>query len=119
MRQRQRVAAGDDDVADLGVVADVLDHPLVVAADARPSRRGPCVARLRVQKRQYIVQTWRGDAAARGRGSGASGPGRASPCPLRAGRPARSPRGSPLPAARAPTGAGSGRAGSSGSMREK
>ena len=37
MRQRQRVAAGDDHVADLGMLADVLDHPLVVVADRVPA----------------------------------------------------------------------------------
>ena len=35
--QRQRIAAGDDDVADLRMVADVLDHALVVAADGVPA----------------------------------------------------------------------------------
>jgi hypothetical protein len=33
----QGVAAGDDDVADLGVVADVLDHAAVVARDGVPA----------------------------------------------------------------------------------
>ena len=37
VRQRERVAAGDDHVADLRVLADVLDHPLVVAADGVPA----------------------------------------------------------------------------------
>ena len=32
VRQRERVAAGDDDVADFRVLRDILDHPLVVMA---------------------------------------------------------------------------------------
>ena len=39
-RQRERVAAGDDDVADGRGVADVLDHALVVGADALPPAAG-------------------------------------------------------------------------------
>ena len=29
--ERERVAPGDDDISDLGMITDVLDHPLVVA----------------------------------------------------------------------------------------
>jgi len=37
VRQRERVAARDDDVADFLVLAHVLDHPLVVATDRVPT----------------------------------------------------------------------------------
>ena len=36
-RQRQRIAARDDHVADFAVLADVLDHPLVVVAGGVPA----------------------------------------------------------------------------------
>src|SRR5204863_2575334 len=35
-RQGQRVAAGDNDVADFGVGGDIVDHAAVVAADGVP-----------------------------------------------------------------------------------
>ena len=55
-RQRQRVAARDDHVANFFVLADVLHHPLIVVAGTVPTVAIHGDA-LRVQNRQYIVQT--------------------------------------------------------------
>ena len=117
-RQRERVAAGDDHVADLRVLADVLDHPLVVAADGVPAaadHRGP-LARAEAAVHRADV---RGDEQHPVGVAVRQARAPASPCPLRAGRRVRSRRGSRLRAATAPTAAGSGRAGSSGSISEK
>jgi len=55
--ERQRIATRDNDVANFGMVADVLNHPLVRCGwGIQPSRS--MVTRLRVQNRQYIEQTW-------------------------------------------------------------
>ena len=112
-REGERVAAGDDHVADLGVVADVLDHPLVVARDrvpAAPLHRGPLAG---AEPAIHGADVGRDQQGPVGVAVGQAGDGRIlvlvervvflGPDRARA-----------VPAARGPTGAGSGRAGRRG-----
>ena len=73
--QSERVSPRDDHIVDLGVVADVLDHALIVARDGVPSaalhrgplpRAEPAVARAdRADKEQDAVGIAMHDALAR------------------------------------------------------
>ena len=117
-RQRQRVAAGDDDVADLGVLADVLDHPLVVAADGVPAAAVHGAPLARAEPAVHGADVRRDQQRAVGVAVRQAGDGRVLVLFQRVFQfVART--GSQLPAARGPTAGGSGRAGSAGSMREK